>query len=51
MQLKTSQDPSSIANVGLHFPHLLPETELEANLFLGITLNGGLEGRVAKRKT
>jgi len=28
-----SQDPTSIANVGLHFPHLAPEDELEARLF------------------
>jgi len=26
-----SQDPSSVANVGLHFPHLVFEDELEAS--------------------
>ena len=28
-----SQDPSSVANVGLHFPHLVFEDELEARFF------------------
>jgi len=28
-----SQDPSSVANVGLHFPHLVFEDELEASFF------------------
>jgi len=34
-----AQDPSSIANVGLRFPHLVPENELEAKLFSVIFLS------------